>query len=102
MARDLTAYGVHVTQVIILPTGASALLMNPIDGEISSLIKYVSGGSLEIRHADPGSTNTITAGLGYIMGTNEVLNFDGAVRYYLCATGATTVAYILKGLSMGY
>lgn len=102
MAREIFISGVQATQLIILPTGASALLIQPINGEMSTVVKYVSGGSLEIQQAPYGTTKTITLNQGYIFGTTEFLSFTGAARYYLAATGATTIVYLLKGLSDGW
>lgn len=112
MARENGLEGVVGIKVTIAPGATNAVLMTPIAGEISSGIKYFSGGSLEILQCPSGSTLTnaqLVAAQGnstYLLGTPinqyESLNFDGAVRYYLMATGATVVCYQLKGLSTGF
>lgn len=108
MARDLTAYALQSTLMTIAPGGGTlGLLVNPLNGEITSLLKYFTGGSLEIFQAPLGTTApaagySLVPGTGYLLGTSESLTFDGAVRYYLVATGATAQAYSLKGLSQGY
>ena len=103
MARELTAYGFAATLLAIPAGSASAMLIFPNSKEISMTLKYFSGGSLEIFNAPLGNTtgsaNGVSAGLGYLLATSEVVNATGAPRYYLCATGATAVAYLLIGLS---
>lgn len=101
MARELTAYGFQAT-LLVIPAGISnALLINPIAGEISMSLKYFSGGSLEIFNVSPGATvmPVVTAGQGYLVGSNEIVNSSGCPKFGLVATGATTLAYLLLGLS---
>ncbi len=101
----------------IIPPGATlAVLISPENGETGSILKYFSGGSLEIVQA-PVSLNGATAaqtwtgaslvnlqalGRTYLMGAGETVNVSGSARYYLMATGATAVAYLLNGLTSGY
>lgn len=122
VAREFSIYGIQAT-FLAVPAGASnALLIQPMPGEISSQLKYFSGGSLEILNANPntptGGASAITvypngitaapgftataAGIGYMMATTEVIGFDGAARYWLVATGATATAYLIKGLAAGF
>lgn len=103
----------------IVPVGATvAVLISPLDGETGSLIKYFTGGSLEIvqapvRHDTYGQSSLIgltwagaslvaLQGTGYLFGSSEVVSVDGPARYYLMATGATVTCYLLKGLTAGY
>lgn len=107
MGRETDLNGVSSTNIIVPPGATMAVLINQIAGEISSGIKYFSGGSLEIFNCPVGSSLTnaqlvARQGHGYLFGTAEALNFDGAVRYYLMATGSTVVAFSLKGLSTGF
>lgn len=104
MARELAAYAYAVT-LFTVPAGYSnALLVTPAAGEISSTLKYFTGGSLEILQATQGASTPVqtAAALGYLLGTTEIVNTDGAARYYLCATGTTTQAYYLRRLSQGF
>lgn len=107
MGRENNIYGVSAA-VITVGIGASlARLIEPVPGECASVIKYFTGGSLEIIGAPPGTTYagatvTALAGTGYLFGTAEAMNIDGAGRYYLIATGATAQCYLLRGLSQGY
>lgn len=107
MARENDLVGLLPTMMVI-PVGATAaVLIQPVSGEASSGIKYYSGGTLEIHQAPRGTTYTgaeliALAGTGYLMGASEAINFDGGVRYYLMATGATVVAYNIRGLTAGY
>ncbi len=111
MARELTAYGFAVT-LLTVPAGYSlALLVSPIAGEVSSTLKWFSGGSLEILQAGFTQVSAQTQAVfpvqtavdqGYLLSVAEVVNTDGAARYYLAATGTTTQAYLLRGLSQGF
>lgn len=107
MARESDIYGLGVTLLTILPTGASALLIDGsgVTGAVSQTLKYFSGGSLEIINAPKGATTpgaSLASGSGYLMAQTEILNVSGPARYYLLATGATTQAYMLWGLSQGF
>ena len=64
-------------------------------GFMSVVIKYFSGGSLEI------GGSTLAPGNGYLISGSEVLSFDLRGSFYLAATGATVTAYILYGKSEG-
>lgn len=107
MGRETDLNGVVGGVLTIAPGATNARFVPQIAGEISSGIKYFTGGSLEIIGTTAGGTLTASQlvaaqGTGYLFGSGESLNFDGAVRYYLMATGATVVAYQLKGLSSGF
>ena len=100
----------------IVPPGATlAVLIAPQNGETGQLIKYFTGGSLEIVQAPVSHSGGETIGLtwtgpslvnllgtGYLMGAGEVVSVSGPARYYLMATGATVTCYLLKGLTAGY
>jgi len=99
-------YGLGATRVVIAPGATNAVLIQGINYQSASLFKYFSGGSLEIINCPVGSTLTgaqlVTAtGGGYLMDAGEKLSVDGAARYYAMATGATTTAMLLYGLSSG-
>lgn len=107
MSRDNNVYGIGATRVIIPPGATRAFLMQPVAGELTSTIKYFEGGSLEIIGATLGVSFTPSflvslLGKGYLVSTNEAVNINGPARYYMMATGATSIAYILKGLSQGF
>lgn len=101
---DIFAYG--ATKLVVGPGATLALLVTGIAGEVGGILKYFSGGSLEIIGVTTGQSLTaaqmVTAlGTGYLLGTTEIVNTDGNARYYLMALGATSIAYSLKGLSSG-
>lgn len=102
MARETTCYGLDAT-LLVIPAGASnALLITPIANQVSMSLKYASGGSLEIFKAVSGGTQpavAISLGAGYPIATTEIVNCSGAPRFFLAATGATTLANLLIGLS---
>ncbi len=60
-----------------------------------NIIKYSSGGSLEIGGI------SLTWAAGYLYSVNEVLSFPCNGSAYLAATGATVVVQVLSGLSAG-
>lgn len=102
MARVQDVFGFGVTQLVI--GLSSVLFIPPREKQLSMALKYVSGGSLEIFPSPVGATAGTTAtgvswGSGYLMGTTEVFNVQGAPRFYLAATGATAIAHLALGLS---
>ncbi len=106
MAREYTLYG-FTCGTFAIPAGSSgALYVTPVPGEIFTRLKYGAGGSLEIVGASAGinttgggQTGVATAGTGYLFGTTETVEFRGAARYFLVATGATATCFFIKGLS---
>lgn len=106
LASD-SVYGL-VTQRLAIPPGATqAVLMVPEPGQNSLLLKYFSGGTLEIIGVTAGVTLTaaqlVTAsGTGYLIGTSEILSLDGPARFYLSSLGATSVLHVITGRSAGY
>lgn len=101
-----TVYGFGSTRIIV-PIGATnALLFNPITGQNGMLLKWFSGGTLELIGVPYGATltaqNLADANQNhYIMGTTEILSLNGPARFYLSATGATVVAMSLAEKSAG-
>lgn len=99
-----------------VPPGATlAVLISPQSGETGQLLKYFTGGSLEIVQAPISNAGSQTVGqtwagaslvalqgTGYLLGTSEVVSISGPARFYLMATGATVTCYLLKGLTAGY
>lgn len=115
MAREADSYGVSTALLTIAPGATNALLVKGIPGQGAWLVKYGTGGSLEIVGAPPlpdangtGATAWAAAslvpllGTGYLMDSGEPISGDGPTRFYLMATGATTTAYILRGLTSGF
>lgn len=105
--NDIT--GFFATQLIV-PSGATlAILLQNNAFECNSIVKYFSGGSLELIGISGGYGNTYAGGslvamngTGYLFGSGEAVSIGGPARYYLMATGATAVAYLLKGMGTGY
>lgn len=95
---------------ITIPVGATVAVLfagDTVKGCNSTILKYVSGGTLEIIGMTTqivGQTLTAAqlatlSGTGYLVGGTEVLQFSGPVQFYLSATGATTVVTFLRGLT---
>lgn len=106
MAREVDFTGLNGEKIVVPPGATLAVLMSAQPCQGSAIVKYFSGGSLEIVAAPVGTTWTGASlvnllGTGYLFGASEVLTVDGSARYYLMATGATVVAYGLRGLTPG-
>lgn len=109
---------------VVVPIGATAaVFIDVAPGEQGILVKYSSGGTLELLPASlgasfvygtstvnynftSGSTQTAAmlialSGTGYLMGTSEILTLDGSPRFYLSSLGATSIVYVLKGVGAG-
>ena len=121
-AEDI--YSVFPARVTVPPGSTQAIFVDVLSGQKAITIKYLSGGTLEILPATlgvsfvpgastingtyfiHGSTQTAAMlgalnGTGYLMGTNEILNISGPCRFYLSATGATTLVTTIRGLNAG-
>lgn len=118
-------FGVNPFRITV-PVGATnAYFLNVIHREKALMIKYVSGGTLEILPASQGgslinggsqlystpnflggSTQTpgmlaALSGTGYVMTAGEVISIDGPCRMYLSSTGATTIIHAIQGTGQG-
>jgi hypothetical protein len=120
MARESDLYGIIGEKLTIAPGATNALFMPGYPGELASIVKYVSGGSLEVVGAPPGASLPNFAGAsyvgstwlglslvpfignGYLLGSTEILNITGPARYYLMATGSTVIAMHFVGRSQGF
>jgi hypothetical protein len=97
-------FGLGATQVVIAPGGSFAQWVDVVPREGALILKYFSGGTLEIQGSPlgstmPGASLAAVAGTGYIMGTSEVLSIGGPCRFYMLAGGTTCTAMILRGLT---
>lgn len=101
-------FGLTAMQIAVPAGATNAVFIDNVPKQGAMLLKYFSGGTLEIHGALNGSTMAGATlapliGTGYILGTSEAVNIDGPARFYLMATGSTAVACLLKGLtSPGY
>lgn len=97
-------FGVSPLSVAVPPGGSLAIYVEGLERQTSVLVKYFSGGTLEIHQALLGTTMAGASlnalqGTGYIFGTSEAVSVDGPARFYLMATGSTAVAKLLRGLT---
>lgn len=106
MSREDSTYNLSPLKVVVGPGATLAVKVTQIDTQVSTQIRYGSGGSLEIVPVPNmatflGATTWAAASLvpflgnGFLMGT-DTLKFSGPAQFYLLATGATTTAYIIK------
>lgn len=104
-----SVFSLNTFRVAIPPGATQAVYINLAQtaGSNALVMKYFSGSSIEIINpASGGSTQSAAAlvtlsGTGYLIGTNETLNIDGAPCFYAQATGATGVLMFVGGLSQG-
>lgn len=97
-------FGVVTSQVVVPPGATNAVFVDVVPKEGAVLLKYFSGGTLEIHGSItgstlPGATLAPLIGTGYILSTSEVISLAGPTRFYLMATGSTAVACLLRGLT---
>lgn len=103
MANKDDVWGVETAQVVV---GTSGGFFKQITGwtgpGVNSIsVKYFSGGSLEICGTTTQAAFSGASFPGYLMGGAEVVSFGGPAEFYLRATGATTIAYLIKGKTAG-
>lgn len=95
------------TLKITVPIGATlAVLIDGEAGQNSTILKYFSGGTLEMIGVTAGTTMTAAqlataSGSHYTFGINEIFTIDGPVRFYLSSTGATTIVMRAAGKTQG-
>lgn len=111
MAREDDVRSIF-TQRITLASGAT-LMVTPIPGQVSLILKLISGGTLEISGSDGFTTNGagityaingITGGQGsgsfYPIATSEDISMASSGIFYLVASGATCVVALMRGRSI--
>lgn len=97
-------FGLGTTQIVVAPGATNARWIDFGERVTSLQVKYFSGGTLEIVGSPaggtmPGASLAGLPGTQYIMGTSEVQSIDGPCRFYLMATGSTTIACLMAGLT---
>lgn len=88
--------------MVIAPGATLAVYLAPIAGQNTTLLKYFSGGTLQLIGVPYGVTlsgSELVSAVGnhYVIGLNEILSFDGPITCYLQATGATVTVMALRG-----
>jgi hypothetical protein len=100
----------------MVPVGGTlALFMQPQAGQISTMLKFFSGGTCEIL--PPGFTQTnvgvflgttlaaatlgAITGSGYCFSAGEALTINGPAAYYLSSTGATSILHAIFSKGQG-
>lgn len=78
-----------------LPAGVTAAIL-PMPGQIGSILKYVSGGSLSIIGASSAFGTTYGVSCIYTLGTGEIMNIAESGTIFLMASGSTCVAQLLR------
>lgn len=103
MANKDEVWSVETQQIIVGPSGGYFQKVTGWTGAgvNSSALKYFSGGSLEICGTTTQAAFTGASFPGYLMGTAESIAFGGPAEFYLRATGATAIAYLIKGKTAG-
>lgn len=96
---------ISATQVIV---GLSQVIrVTPVNQQVSMVVKYGSGGSLELVPVQFSGSSTgaggsnITWGKGYLLSSTDAISAVGPAVFYLAASGATSIAHIAFGYSTG-
>lgn len=88
-----------------IPVGLSQVIrVLPSPFQYSTALKIGSGGSLEIVAPQLSGTSTAAGNAwtkGYLLGTSEVVSWNGSGVVYLAASGATVVAHLTIGYTSG-
>lgn len=93
LTGDTDVYALVGTPLYV---GLSAIIGVTIQsGYCATVVKYASGGSLEI------GGSSMSWGTGYLFGVNEAVSINMRGTFFLAATGATATVYLLTGLSQG-
>lgn len=93
MAKDDDIYSGFGQRIAV---GLSTIVgVTVVAGQVGSIFKYFSGGTLEIGGA------TLLWGNGYVFAVGEAIQMDNAGTFYFAATGATVVMMSLRGRSAG-
>lgn len=77
---------------------SSVIGVTIVPGQIATVVKYFTGGTLEL-------VNGLTPspwGMGYVFGSTEALAIDQSTTAYFAATGATVTVMMVRGRSAGY
>lgn len=99
-----SVYSMKTERINVGVGSTVATLVSPEPGQLNIVLKYFSGGTLEIIGCSLGVTLTAAQlasanQTGYLMGTSEILTIDGPARFYLSSTAATTIVMVLRGRS---
>lgn len=90
-------FNVVADKVTVGLSGAISLTGMPSQSAL--LIKYVSGGSLEVGGLTNYAGATFSWGNGYLMGTSEALSLNCGGNVYLRATGATAICGVIRTIT---
>lgn len=89
---------IHGLEGFRFAVGLSSVIgVTVVSGQIATVFKYFTGGSLEI-------VSGLTAspwGLGYLFGTTEAVAIDQSTTVYFAASGSTCTVMALRGRSAG-
>jgi hypothetical protein len=86
---------------------SQVIKVTPVNQQVSVVVKYGSGGSLELVPIQPSGSSTvsggsnITWGHGYLLSSTDAIAAVGPAVFYLAATGATAIAQVAFGDSVG-
>lgn len=100
MGRNLDLHGSHTTLMFIATGVSNAVRIEGDSKQISKLFQYVSGGTLYWHGTSNVPANGLT--LGWLVGSTQVLTFNGPAAFWLSALGSTVVVQVATGYSQGY
>lgn len=108
MGRENDVSALQPQIISVITGGGSATLIGATAGQVGGILKWMSGGSLEIFYAPVGvSSGSQPAGgaagsSGYLVGTAELVSVTGPARFYLVATGSNAVCHYLRAMGPGF
>lgn len=103
MARNRDVFQFISERVTVGLSGFIGLTALP--GQIAMTVKYMSGGTLEIGGSYSlvnGVSTAFSWGNGYQLSSSEIFNANMSGGYLLAASGATSIAHVIRGLSEGF
>lgn len=99
MARGSDSTSIY-PETLNIPAGAS-ILVTALPGQISVLLKYVSGGSLAFSNVGDSYGCSFAVAQQYVFTAGEAIGFDSTGSFYLSAFGATVVAFMTRMRTAG-
>jgi hypothetical protein len=104
MGRELDVTAIR-TDIVSMSVGYSgAIFFGQTSGLLSSIIFYISGGTLQITGALNGTTmagaSLAAASWNNLPVGNPGYPINGPAAFYLAAAGASTVAHIVRNFSV--
>lgn len=100
MGRETDIFSLY-PETIVAASGVT-IVFQAIPGQVSSTIKYGSGGTLFFYGATQSFGASFSTAAKYLIGSGEVYTFDSSGSWSVGIEGATTTFYVLRGRTAGF